>query len=365
MTISIGNRTISDDRCFIIAEAGVNHNGSLDIAKELVDVAAESGSDAVKFQTFKSEKLVTSYAKQAEYQARNIGKEQSQYEMLKKLELPYEYFKELSKYCDKKGIIFMSTPHSCNEDVDLVSEISSAIKVGSGDLTNIPLLKYIAAKQLPIILSTGMSTVEDIEDALRAIKPTNNKVILLHCTSNYPTPLNEVNLKAMISMKNKFSLPVGYSDHTIGIYVSVASVAMGAVIVEKHFTLDKNMEGPDHKASLDSHELKEMVSEIRRTSERLRKGETGENIVNGLNMKEILGDGIKRPMPSEINTMEIARKSIVASGDIPENTMIKDSMIAMKRPGTGLKPKFYLDVIGKKTKKAIKKDGFITFDDLL
>ncbi|MFH0949521.1 MAG: N-acetylneuraminate synthase family protein [Candidatus Aenigmatarchaeota archaeon] len=364
MKIKIGNRLVGDDEpCFIIAEAGVNHNGEIDIAKKLVDAAKSSGSDAVKFQTFKSEKIVTPYVKQAKYQVENIGKKESQYEMLRRLELNYDDFRELKDYCVKKGITFLSAPHSCKEDVDLVAELCPAIKVPSGDLTNLPILKYMAGKQMPIILSTGMSTMEEVKDAVNLILSTNKQLILLHCTTNYPTTLNEVNLKAMNSMK-KFGLPVGYSDHTIGINISAAAVALGACVIEKHFTLDKNMEGPDHKASLEPHELKQMISDIRDVEQKLKKGIIEEDIVKELGVYDALGDGIKKPTKSELETMKVARKSIVAACDIESGTVITEDMLAIKRPGTGLSPKYYWDLIGKRVKTDIKQDELIIWNKI-
>ncbi len=317
MKIKIGKKIIGEDKpCFIIAEAGVNHNGSLKLAKKLVAAAKEAGVDAIKFQVFRAENLVTEKTGMADYQKRNIGKKESQLEMLRKLELKHKDFKELKKYCDKKNIIFLSTPHSCQEDVDLIAELSPAIKVGSGDLTNLPILKYIAEKSLPIILSTGMAYLEEIREAVETILPINKELILLHCTTNYPTPLNEVNLKAIQTLEKEFNLPVGYSDHTEDINVSLATVALGACIIEKHFTLDRNLPGPDHKASLEPQELKEMVEGIRNTETRLTQKENPQNIIKELDIGEALGDGIKEPRPSEVEVAKVVRKSIVAAEDI-------------------------------------------------
>ena len=348
---------------YIIAEAGVNHNGKLELAKKLVDVAKEAGVDAVKFQTFKAEKIVTPEAEQAKYQTENIGKKESQYAMLKRLELPYSAFQELKEYCDEKEIIFLSTPHSCQEDVDLVAELSPAIKVGSGDLTNLPILKYIARKNLPIILATGMACLEEVKEAVETILPINRELILLHCTTNYPTPLNEVNLKAMLTLKKEFNLPIGYSDHTEDINVSLAAVALGACIIEKHFTLDRNLQGPDHKASLEPKDLKEMVEGIRNTETKLTEKENPQNIIKELDIGEALGNGIKEPRPSEVETAKVARKSIVAVKDIKKGAAIKEKMLAIKRPGTGIEPKYLNKVIGRITKENIKKDSIIKWDD--
>lgn len=339
----IKNKLIGkDSSCFIIAEAGVNHNGDLNLAKKLIDKAKEAGVDAVKFQTFKAENIVTPKAEQAKYQTKNIGKKESQYAMLKRLELPYSAFRNLKKYCDKKEIIFLSTPHSSKEDIDLISELCPAIKVGSGDLTNLPTLEYMAKKQLPIILSTGMATLEEVREAVKAILPINKKLILLHCTTNYPAQLKEVNLRAMRTIEKEFNLPVGYSDHTQGIEVSLAAATLGACVIEKHFTLDRKLPGPDHKASLEPKELKEMVEGIR-------------------NIQEALGDGIKKPNPSELEVAKVARKSVVAGQDIKKGTKIKEEMLAIKRPGTGIAPKYFSKILGKKAKEDIKKDELLTW----
>jgi N-acetylneuraminate synthase/N,N'-diacetyllegionaminate synthase len=358
--MQICDRKIGDDSsCFIIAEAGVNHNGSLELAKKLIDEAVKAGVDAIKFQTFKAENLVTPHAEQAKYQTENIGKKESQYDMLKRLELRYEDFRELKKYCDSRGIIFLSTPHSSKEDVDLVTELCPAIKVGSGDLTNLPILTYIAKKWKPIILSTGMSTLDEVREAVETIVPINANLILLHATTNYPTPLAEVNLRAIETLRRAFGLPVGYSDHTVGINVSIAAVALGACVIEKHFTLDKTMEGPDHKASLEPLELKALVDGVRSVEKRLGKGESSETIIGELNISGALGDGVKRPTPSESETAKVARKSIVAAMDIENGAVISEDMLAIRRPGTGLKPKLMKTLIGKRTKKRICKDEML------
>jgi len=366
MEIKIKNKSVGKEPpCFIIAEAGVNHNGDINLAKKLVDKAKESGADAVKFQTFKAENIVTPDAKQAKYQTENIGKKESQYEMLKRLELSYADFKKLKEYCGKVGMIFLSTPHSYKEDVDLVAELCSAIKVASGDLTNLPTLRYIAQKKLPIILSTGMADLEEVRAAVKTILPINKELILLHCTTNYPTPLNEVNLKAIQTMENEFNLLVGYSDHTTGINVSLAAVAFGACLIEKHFTLDKNFPGPDQKASLEPKELKKMIEGIRDIEKRRNKGENPEKIIEELCLPGVMGDGIKKPNQSELEVAKVVRKSIVVAEDIGKGTKIKGNMLVIKRPGTGIEPKFMNKVIGKESKKDIKKDELIRFEDLL
>jgi len=365
MEIKIGNKKIDKGNpCFIIAEAGVNHNGDMGLAKKLIDAAKESGVDAVKFQTFKSEEIVTPQAEQAKYQTENMGKKESQYDMLKKLELSYQDFRDLKKYCDEKGTIFLSTPHSCEEDVDLVAELCPAIKVASGDMNNLPFLKYIARKNLPIILGTGMGTLEEVKEAVEAVCPINKELILLHCTTNYPTPLNEVNLRTIGTMMKEFDLPIGYSDHTEGIMVSLAAVALGACVIEKHFTIDKNMPGPDHKASLEPKELKEMVEGIRNVEKRLSAKEDSNEILKDLNIGEALGDGVKKPNPSELEVAKVARKSIIARKSIKKGEKIARDMLAIKRPGTGIKPKFLDEILGKTAKADIEKDELIAQDKL-
>jgi N,N'-diacetyllegionaminate synthase len=343
--IKIGTKVIGDGNpTFTIAEAGVNHNGDINIAKQLVDKALISGADSIKFQTFKTEKLVTQYADMAEYQKDNIGVIESQFNMLKKLELSYDNFIELEAYCNHKEIMFLSTPFDF-ESADFLESIGmKAYKVSSADLTNIPLLTHIASFNKPMILSSGMATLSEIEDALNAIYCTGNKeVAVLHCTSNYPAKLQGVNLNAMNTIKNAFKVVSGYSDHTEGITVTIAAVAMGASIIEKHFTLDKSMEGPDHKASLNPVELKDMIVAIRE-------------------VEMALGNGIKMYNPSEVDTMRAARKSIVVARDIKAGEVIDFADLDYKRPGTGLSPKFFTDIIGKKARRDIKVDEQIALN---
>lgn len=363
MKIKIKNRIVGEkEPCFVIAEAGVNHNGDFNLAKQLVNEAKKAGVDAVKFQTFQAEKIVTSDAKQAGYQIRNIGREESQYAMLKRLELSYSNFKELKKYCDQKEITFLSTPHSSKEDVDLIVQLCPAIKVGSGDLTNLPILKYMATKNLPIILSTGMADLAEVKESVETVLPINQQIILLHCTTNYPALLNEVNLKAMLTLKKEFNLITGYSDHTEGIDVSLAAVALGASVIEKHFTLDKKLPGPDHKASLEPEELKEMVKGIRNIENMLSKGEKSEDLIKELDIEEAMGDGIKKPTLGEIEIAKVARKSIVAAMDIKKGERIKKDTLVIKRPGTGIKPKYLSEFTGKIANRDIKRDSLISFD---
>lgn len=342
----IGAKTyIDESSCFIIAEAGVNHNGDINIAKKLVDVACAAGVDAIKFQTFKAENLVTKNAPKAKYQEQSTGSG-NQYDMLKKLELSYDDHIILQKYCKEKGLTFISTPFDF-ESVDLLEKLNVPLyKISSGDLTNIPLLKYIARLNKPMIISTGMANLGEVEEAIEAIGEVgNNKISLLHCTSNYPTNYNDVNLNAMITLENAFKLPIGYSDHTIGIEVPVAAVAMGAKIIEKHFTIDKFMEGPDHEASVDPEELRRMVKSIR-------------------NIESSLGNGIKTCNESEKNTKEIARKSIVASVNIKKGETISYNNITFKRPSNGISPRLTDEIIGKVAVEDINVDSFITFSNI-
>jgi len=344
--VKIGDKIIGEKKpCFIIAEAGVNHNGNLRLAKKIVEAAKKAGADAVKFQTFKSENLVTENAEMADYQKKNIREKESQLEMLKKLELKKEDFSELKKYCDKKNIIFLSTPHT-EDALDFLEKLVPALKIASGDLTNIPFLEKVARKRKPIILSTGMATTNEVREAIKAIRKCgNNKIVLLHCTSNYPCHFSEVNLKAISTLKKEFKLPVGYSDHTQGILIPALAVVLGAKVIEKHFTLDKRLPGPDHRASLEPEELEEMVKTIRDT-------------------ERALGSGVKGPTKSEEKIKKLVRKSIIARVDISENTKITKEMLIVKRPGIGIAPKYLSKVLNKKAKKGIKKDELISFEKL-
>ena len=316
-------------RIFIIAEAGVNHNGDINLAKRLIDAAVESGADAVKFQTWKTELLVTKEAKQADYQSVNTGIVESQYEMLKKLELSYEDFGELKGYCDHKKIIFMSTPDE-EESANFLAGLQHIFKVGSGELTNLPYLCHIGGLGKEVVLSTGMADLGEIEDALDALTQAGtpkDKITVLHATTEYPCPLDEVNLSAMLTIRTAFQVKVGYSDHTKGIDIPIAAAAIGASIIEKHFTLDCTMEGPDHKASLEPDELKTMVTAIR-------------------NVEIALGDGIKRPSFSEAKNKSIVRKSLVASRAIKVGEFFSAQNIVAKRPGTGVSPMRWDEVMG-------------------
>jgi N-acetylneuraminate synthase/N,N'-diacetyllegionaminate synthase len=345
--IKIGSKLIGEgEPCFIIAEAGVNHNGSIELAKKLIDVAKDAGADAVKFQTFKAENIVIKNVEKAEYQKETTG-EGSQYEMMKKLELTEGDFKKLADYAKKKGIIFLSSPFD-KESVDLLDEINvPAFKMASGEITNFPLLKYVAEKRKPIILSTGMSTLGEAEEALNVIRSKGvNDVILLHCVSNYPAKIEDINLRAMKALKQVFRIPVGFSDHTLGIMASIAAVALGACVIEKHFTLDRSLPGPDHKASLEPNELREMVKAIR-------------------DVEKALGNGIKKPTKDEEEMKKVARRSIVARVDIPEGTIITEDMLDVKRPGTGIEPRYMNMIIGRRAKISIRSGEQIAFKKIL
>jgi len=327
---------------FIIAEAGVNHNGDINLAKKLIDVAVEAGVDAVKFQTWKTELLVTQEAKQAEYQTQNTGINESQFNMLKRLELSYDEFRDLKNYCDSKNIIFLSTPDEF-ESADFLCELQDIFKIGSGELTNLPYLRHIGKLGKKVILSTGMADMGEIEDALDVLVEAGTKkdnITVLHANTMYPTPIEDVNLRAMVTIGNTFDVAYGYSDHTLGIEVPVGAVAMGASVIEKHFTLDKNMEGPDHKASLEPDELKAMVKAIR-------------------NIEIALGSSIKKPSPSEIPNIKVARKSIVASSNIKKGEVFTEDNLAVKRPSGGISPMRWDEIIGTIATKDYKEDELI------
>ncbi len=359
---------MKNNKTLIIAEAGVNHNGDVELAKKLIDVAAESGADIVKFQTFKANKLASKTAVQAEYQSQNTGVTESQLEMLQRLELKYEDHFELIDYCRKKGVEFLSTAFD-SESLDfLVKEFKlNKLKVPSGDLTNAPLLLEHARTKCELIVSTGMATLSEIERALGVIafgytapidaEPSieaferayfselgqatlKEKVTILHCTTEYPAPLKDINLLAMDTIENAFKLNVGYSDHSEGISVPIAAVARGAKVIEKHFTLDRNMEGPDHKASIEPDELHSMVMSIR-------------------NIELALGDGLKGPRPLEIKNKEVARKSIVADKAILKGTKFSSDNLTLQRPGTGLDPIYYWSLQGKVSKNNYEKGDLI------
>ena len=329
----------------IIAEAGVNHNGSIELAKKLVEKAKEAGVDYIKFQTFKASKLVTKAAKQAEYQQKNIGKEgDSQYQMLKKLELSCEEHEILIDYCHQLGIKFFSTAFDFDSIEYLHSMNLGLWKIPSGEVTNYPFLKRIAVFNEPTILSTGMCNMEDVRAAVDALYKnglSKENLILLHCNTEYPTPFEDVNLKAMDALHKEFGVEVGYSDHTKGIEVPIAAVALGATVIEKHFTLDRNMEGPDHKASLEPDELKAMVSAIRNIE------------------KAVGGDGTKHISNSEKKNIVIARKSIVAAFDIKAGELFTEQNLTVKRPGNGISPMRWEEVLGQKAKRNFNENDLI------
>lgn len=329
----------------IIAEAGVNHNGSIETAKQLVDVAALAGADYIKFQTFKADKLVGKDVKKADYQKQNVSdNDDSQYSMLKKLELSESMHLELVEYCKTAGIKFLSTAFDL-ESVDFLDSLNVGLfKIPSGEITNKPYLKHIAAKRKPVIISTGMATMEEIEQALEVLTTggiEKQNITVLHCTTEYPTPMKNVNLGAMLDIQKKLGVTVGYSDHTLGIEIPVAAVALGAKVIEKHITLGKNLPGPDHKASLEPDDLKRMVSAIRNVE------------------LAMTGTGKKEPGVDELKNRAVVRKSIVAAHNIEKGEVFSLENITVKRPGTGISPMLWDDVIGKKAKRSFKKDELL------
>ena len=333
---------IKKNNVFIIAEAGVNHNGKIELAKKLIDVAVNAGVDAVKFQTWKTELLVTKKAKQATYQTKNTKIKESQFDMLKKLELSYNEFIILKNYCDSKNILFLSTPDEI-ESANFLTNLQSIFKIGSGELTNKPYLEHIGSLKKEIILSTGMGNLKEVEQALKVLINAGTKkenITILHANTQYPTPIEDVNLLAMLSIKNKFNVSVGYSDHTLGIEVPIAAVSLGASVIEKHFTLDKTMAGPDHKASLNPNELKEMVKAIR-------------------NIEKALGSSIKTASKSEQLNINIVRKSIVAKTNIEKGNILSDKNITIMRPGNGISPMKWNKIIGSVAKNNYKKGDLI------
>ena len=330
-------------KVFIIAEAGVNHNGSSDIAKELIDAAVKAGADAVKFQTFKAANLVSKTAQKADYQKRTTDVEESQFEMIQKLELDVDAHKKLISYCKHKNILFLSTPFD-HESIELLHKLGLEVfKIPSGEITNLPYLRHIGSLNKRVILSTGMANLGEIEAAINVIiqAGSNRKnITILHANTEYPTPMEDVNLKAMVTIGNAFNTNYGYSDHTLGIEVPIAAVALGASIIEKHFTLDKNMPGPDHKASLEPHELISMIQAIR-------------------NIEQALGSTVKQPSPSETKNKSIARKSLVAKTSIKKGEFFTEENLTIKRPGTGISPMRWDEVIGTKAVNNYQEDDLI------
>ena len=329
------------EKVYIIAEAGDNHNGDFNTALKLVDVAKRAGADCVKFQTFVTEEIISKYAEMAEYQKKNTGKEESQFEMVKRLELSFDEFRKIKEYCDRVEIQFLSTPFDL-KSVDFLNELGVPFfKIPSGEITNYPYLIKIAHTGKPVVMSTGMCEPDEILAAINVLeKNGSGEITLLHCNTEYPTPLKDVNLYAMRTMKKMFGKKVGYSDHTKGIEVPVAAVALGACVIEKHFTLDKNMPGPDHKASLEPDELGRMVKNIR-------------------NIEIALGDGVKHVSESERKNIAIARKSIVARRNIQEGEILTEENLAVKRPGTGINPMQWMEVLGTRAVRDFKEDELI------
>ena len=330
-------------KTFIIAEAGVNHNGSIELAFKLIDTAKEAGADAVKFQSFKAASLVSKKAEKAEYQKLTTDSNESQYEMIKRLELNFEDHIKLIEYCKSKNIIFLSSPFDL-DSIDLLNNLGlETFKIPSGEIINLPYLRKIGNLNKKVILSTGMADLGEIEDALDILIVSGTKkenITVLHCNTEYPTPFEDVNLEAMLTIKNAFDVKVGFSDHTNGIEVPIAAVALGADVIEKHFTLDRNMEGPDHKASLEPTELKAMIESIR-------------------NIEKALGDGIKKPSKSELKNKPIARKSLVAIKRIEIGESFTENNISIKRPGNGISPMRWDEIIGKPSTRVFDIDDLI------
>jgi N,N'-diacetyllegionaminate synthase len=331
---------------FVVAEAGVNHNGDLTLARRLVDAAVEAGADAVKFQTFRTETLVSRVAPKAAYQRETTGAGEGQREMLRRLELGVEEHALLFEHCAKRGILFFSAPFD-QGSADLLESLGVALyKIPSGEITNLPLLRHVAAKRRPIILSTGMSTLDEVEQAVTAIRGVGDPGLgLLHCLSAYPAPVSEVNLRAMGTLRERFGCPVGFSDHTLGIEIAVAAAALGATIIEKHLTLDKSLPGPDHRASLDPGEFVGLVRCVR-------------------SVEAALGDGRKRPMPSEMETCAVARKSLVAARVITAGEILTEAALAIKRPGIGISPAELPQALGRRVRRDLAQDEVIGWDAL-
>lgn len=326
---------------FVIAEAGVNHNGDIQIAKRLIDAAAEAGADAVKFQTFKTENIVCKTAQKAEYQLATTNQSETQFEMLKKLELTGQMHNELMEYCKQRNILFLSTPFDVESARYLADLGMQIFKIPSGEITNLPYLREIGKYRKKVILSTGMSSMDEVRAAVEALRKNGtDDITLLHCNSQYPTPMSDVNLLAMVSMREEMDIPIGYSDHTQGVEIPIAATALGATVIEKHFTLDRTMEGPDHKASLEPDELKQMVQGIRK-------------------IEAALGNGIKQISSSEKENVKISRKSIVAARMIRANETFTEENLTTKRPGTGISPMWWDELIGHCAKREYRQDDLI------
>jgi len=334
---------LSKPNTTIIAEAGVNHNGSVDIAKKLIEAASEAGSDLIKFQTFKTESIITKKAEKADYQKDFTEKSESQFEMLKKLELDRTAHEELIQYCKIKNIQFLSTAFD-HDSIDLLAELNIPFyKIPSGEITNLPYLRHVGCMGKPVVMSTGMATMVEIRAAMNVLLETDVKkddLTILHCNTEYPTPMEDVNLNAMLTIRDELGVRVGYSDHTLGIDIPVAAVALGACVIEKHFTLDRTLPGPDHAASLNPEELKAMVAAIR-------------------NIEKAKGDGIKKPSESERKNIPIARKSIVAKKPIRKGELFSEENLTVKRPGTGISPMEWDAFLGKSADREYQMDDLI------
>src|SRR6185369_17047632 len=344
-TIQVGDKRIGAGApVFIIAEAGVNHNGDLDMAKRLIHVAVAAGADAVKFQSFKAEVLVTATAPKANYQTQTTPAAESQLEMLRKLELSKEDHEELAAYCKSKGILFLSTPFD-EASADLLDTLSVPLfKISSGDLTNTPLLTHVAKKQKPVILSTGMANLAEVREAVETLNAAGcDKIVLLHCVSDYPADPADMNLRAIQTLRETFGVPAGFSDHTQGLEVALAAAALGASVIEKHFTLDRTLPGPDHRASLEPAELTTFISGIR-------------------TVESSLGNGEKVPTAREIETAKVARRSIVAAQTIPSGKIVERHMLAVKRPATGLPPAQLDSIVGRKTRVEIREGTLLEME---
>lgn len=345
--LSSGARIGPGEPCYLIAEAGVNHNGDMGLARELVDAAYEAGADAVKFQTFVAEEVISAQAPQAEYQKANLGQETSQLEMVRPYQFDYDQFLQLRDYADQRGITFLSTPHDITVIAWLERLDVAAFKVGSADVTNLPYLRRLARSGRPVLLSTGMSTLSEVEGAIATLRSAGDPPLLLyHCVSNYPSNPADSNLRAMATLRAAFDVPVGFSDHTLGITAAVAAVALGAMSIEKHLTLSHDLPGPDHVASLEPEGFKTLVDAVRE-------------------VESALGDGVKRRLPSEANTHLVARKSLVARRDLPAGTVLSEDMLAVKRPGSGLDSSYLPVVLGRTLVRALAVDALLTWDHLM
>src|SRR5215469_5488191 len=346
-SVQIGNRTIDDNHpCFIIAEAGVNHNGDLETAKQLVDAAAEAGADAVKFQTFKAAALISAATPKAEYQKATTGSSEGQLEMVRRLEMPEAMTRAVAEHAAKRKILFLSTGFD-EGSVDLLDAIGvPAFKIGSGDLTALPLLEFIGHKKKPVILSTGMSYMEEVRSAVQTLREAGcPELALLQCVSSYPADPEAANLRVIQTLKDCFNVPVGFSDHSLGIELAIAAVALGANIIEKHITLDVTLPGPDHRVSMTPDAFQTMTRSVRL-------------------VEASCGDGVKRPTPSERNVPDVARRSIVAACTIPQGAVITPTMLAFKRPGTGISPANWKEIVGRRTVREIPVDALLAIGDL-